>query len=239
VINENDPVAVEELTVGDNDRLSALVAVQLGAERLVLLTDIDGVYDADPRSNPQARRLAEIPAITAAVLAAAGGAGARGRGGMRSKIEAARLACAAGVTTHICHAREPGVIDRVFAGEAVGTRIQGRSQRADARRRWLAVGRRCKGVIHVDAGAATALVAKGRSLLPAGVQRVEGRFERGDTVAISDPAGTEVARGLAGLSSDELAAVAGKRLDAATAALGYALPKAAVHRDNLLVLVRG
>lgn len=239
VINENDPVAVEELTVGDNDRLSALVAVQLGAERLVLLTDIDGVYDADPRSNPQARRLAEIPAITAAVLAAAGGAGARGRGGMRSKIEAARLACAAGVTTHICHAREPQVIARVFAGEAVGTRIQGRSERADARRRWLAVGRRCKGSIHVDAGAATALVDKGRSLLPAGVVRVVGRFERGDTVAISDPAGTEVARGLAGMTSSELAAVAGRRLDAAAAILGYALPKAAVHRDNLLILVRG
>ena len=239
VINENDTVAVEELTVGDNDRLSALVATQLGAERLVLLTDIDGMYDADPRSNPAARRLAEIPVVTSAILAAAGGAGARGRGGMRSKIEAARLASGAGVTTTICLAREKDALTRVVAGEDLGTRIPGRGERADGRRRWLAVARRVKGHLHVDAGAAAALVAKGRSLLPAGIARVDGRFERGDTVAIVNPQGDEIARGLASLSAEELGKVAGKRLDAAANLLGYALPKAAVHRDDLLVLITG
>jgi glutamate 5-kinase len=239
VINENDTVAVEELTVGDNDRLSALVATQLGAERLILLTDIDGVYDADPRTSPDARRLREIPVVSARVLAAAGGAGKRGRGGMRSKIEAARLASGAAVTTHIALAREPRVVQRILAGEELGTRIPGHGQRADGRRRWLAVARRVKGQLHVDAGAANALMRSGRSLLPAGIVTVVGRFERGDTVAIVAPDGEEIARGLVGLSAAELATVCGKRLDAAAQALGYALPKAVVHRDNMLVLVRG
>lgn len=239
VINENDPVAVEELTVGDNDRLSALVAVQLGAERLVLMTDIDGVYDADPRTNPTAKLVPVIPQITAAVLAAAGGAGARGRGGMRSKIEAAKLAAAAGVTTTICHARSPAAAIRAAAGETVGTTVIGHGNRADARLRWLAVGRKTKGQIQVDAGAAQALATRGRSLLPAGIVAVEGRFDRGDTVAIISPTGDEIGRGLAAMSASELDQIKGRRLDAAAAILGHALPKAAVHRDNLLILMRG
>ena len=239
VINENDTVAVEELTVGDNDRLSALVATQLGASRLILLTDIDGVYDADPRTNPEAKRIAEIPVVTAKMVAAAGGAGKRGRGGMRSKIEAARLASGAAVTTHIVLAREPHVIERLIADEAIGTRIPGRGERADSRRRWLAVARRVKGQLHVDAGAAQALTRRGKSLLPAGVLSVSGHFERGDTIAIVAPDGEEVARGLSALSAAELHQVCGKRLDAAAQTLGYALPKAVVHRDNLLLLVAG
>jgi len=238
VINENDTVAVEELSVGDNDRLSALVATQLGAERLILLTDIDGVYDADPRTTPTARRLDTIPEVTAAMVAATGGAGARGRGGMRSKLEAARLASAAGVITDICAARAEAAITRVLNDEHVGTRVPARGARADSRRRWLAVARRVHGAVTVDAGAAKALVERGRSLLPAGITSVEGRFARGDTIAIRSPDGDELARGLAGLSSDELTQIAGKRLDAAATLLGYALPKAAVHRDNMLMLAR-
>jgi len=240
VINENDTVAVEELTVGDNDRLSALVATQIGAAQLILLTDIDGVYDADPRANPEAKLLERIPVVTAAMVAAAGGAGARGRGGMRSKLEAARLAAGAGVATHIASAREPRVIERVVAGSPVGTVIPARIASTgvpDGRRRWLAVARRVKGSLIVDAGAAAALVAKGKSLLPVGITEVEGRFERGDTVAIRSPDGEEIARGLVSLSSAELLQVAGRQLAAAAAALGYALPKCAVHHDNLLVLV--
>ncbi len=236
VVNENDPVAVEELTVGDNDRLSALVAIQLGAEKLLLLTDIDGVYDADPRTNPDATLLADIPAVTPKVLAAAGGAGARGRGGMRSKIEAARLAGASGVTTHIVNAREPRVVERVVAGERIGTRIAARTGAVDAKRRWLAAARKIRGKVFLDAGAAKAVAERGSSLLPAGVARVEGRFERGDTIALLDPDGTEIARGLAGLSAQEMDIAKGRRLDAAATALGYPLPKAAVHRDHLLVL---
>jgi glutamate 5-kinase len=236
VINENDPVAVQELTVGDNDRLSALVATLLGAERLILLTDIDGVYDADPRSDPQAKRLEEIATVTARHVAAAGGAGARGRGGMRSKLEAARLGSGAGVTTTIALAREPRVIERVVAGEAVGTRIPGKGARADGRRRWLAVARRVHGQLHLDVGAVKAVAAQGRSLLPAGVTSVSGRFERGDTVALMAPDGEEIARGLVSLSSAELERVCGKRLDVAAQVLGYVLPKTVVHRDNMLVL---
>ena len=236
VINENDPIAVQELTVGDNDRLSALIAAQLGADRLVLLTDIDGVYDADPRTHPQAKRMEVIPAVTPTVLAAAGEASARGRGGMRSKLEAARLAAGAGVTTHIALARAERILPRLLGDEPVGTRIPGRGQRADSRRRWLAVARKAKGRIHVDAGAVAALTARGRSLLPAGITAVDGRFQRGDTVAILGPDGDELARGLASLSAEELGKIAGKRLDSAAQLLGYALPPAAVHRDNLLLL---
>jgi glutamate 5-kinase len=236
VINENDPVAVQELTVGDNDRLSALMATQLGAEHLILLTDIDGVYDADPRSHPEAKRLTEMLGVSAKQVAAAGGAGARGRGGMRSKLEAARLAGGAGVSTTIALAREARVIERVVAGEAVGTRIVGKGERADSRRRWLAVARRVHGQLHLDVGAVRAVATQGRSLLPAGVTSVSGTFARGDTVALVSPDGEEIARGLVGLSSDELAKVCGKRLDVAAQLLGYALPKAVVHRDNMLVL---
>lgn len=237
VINENDPVAVQELTVGDNDRLSALMASLLGAERLILLTDIDGVYDADPRTNKQAKRLEEIVTVTQQQIAAAGDAGARGRGGMRSKLESARLASGAGVITNIALAREPRVIERIVAGENVGTRVRGKQgERADGRRRWLAVARRVRGQIHIDAGAVKAVAQQQRSLLPAGILSVSGRFERGDTVALVAPDGEEIARGLVGLSSDELAKICGKRLDAAAQILGYALPKTAVHRDNMLVL---
>lgn len=239
VINENDPVATQELTVGDNDHLASLVATQLGAEVLLLLTDIDAMYDADPRSDPAAKRLAEIAVVTPRILAAAGGAGARGRGGMRSKIEGARLAAAAGCATVIAAARAPRALLRGLAGEDIGSRILPRGVRVDARRRWLAVARRVKGRIHVDAGAAKALCAHGRSLLPAGVVRVEGRFAVGDTVGIVAPDGAEVARGLASLPADELERIAGRRLDAAATILGHALPKAAVHRDDLLLLARG
>jgi glutamate 5-kinase len=237
VINENDTVAVQELTVGDNDRLSALVAAQLGAERLILLTDIAGMFDADPRTHPEATLIAEIPLVTTKVIAAAGGAGKRGRGGMRSKIEAARLASGAAVTTTICSAKVDEVIARVVAGESIGTRIPGRGVRADSRRRWLAVARRVKGVLRIDAGAVQALIARGRSLLPAGIVSVEGRFERGDTVGIVGPDGDEVARGLASLSAAECQQVRGQQLDAAARELGYVLPKAVVHRDNMLLLV--
>ncbi len=239
VINENDTVAVEELTVGDNDRLSALVATQLHASLLLLLTDIVGVYDADPRTNPDATLVSEMQGVSPKLLAAAGGGGKLGRGGMRSKLEAARLAGGAGVPTVIASAREREVITRVLAGEAIGTRIHPRGESdSDGRRRWLATARRVKGTITVDRGAAKALLADGKSLLPIGITGVKGRFGRGDTVAIVGDDGEEIARGLASLSAEELARVRGLRLDAAAKELGYAMPKAAVHRDNLLMLGR-
>ncbi|MFW5828740.1 MAG: glutamate 5-kinase, partial [Planctomycetota bacterium] len=238
VINENDPVAVAELTVGDNDQLSGVVAAQLQARHLILLTDIDGVYDRDPRLHADACRVSELRRIEQATIDQAGEAGARGRGGMRSKLMAARLAAHAGVDTVIAHAREPRIVTRLLDGEALGTRIPASDGAiGGSRRRWLAYARRCQGSVRVDAGAARALLQSGRSLLPVGVTAVEGAFKRGDTVAIHDPHGREIARGLAGLAADELRCIAGKRLDVAARELGYALPKTAVHRDNLMVVV--
>jgi glutamate 5-kinase len=237
VVNENDTVAIEELTVGDNDRLSALLAAQLHAEYLFLLTDIDGVYDADPRVAKDAKRLKSLKSIPASLLAAAGAGGKLGRGGMRSKLEAARLATAAGVTTVIAPARVDRVITRIIAGEDIGTRIHARDAGSgDARRRWLATAQRPRGTLHVDAGAVAALHGKGGSLLPIGITSVDGQFKRGDTVAVLGPDGEEIARGLANLDAAEMAAACGKRLDAAAKILGYALPKAAIHRDNLLLI---
>ncbi len=237
VVNENDTVAVEELTVGDNDRLSALVASQLGARLLVLLTDIDGCYDGDPRDSSAARLIPRIDRITPTVLAAAGGGGALGRGGMRSKLEAAALASRAGVETVIALARAPRVIERAVADEAIGTRIIARGGIVPSgRRRWLALARSGKGVLEVDDGAAQALLHRGRSLLLAGISAVHGSFQRGDTVDIRDRQGHRLARGMVGLGADELRQVIGQRSDQAARNLGYPLPKAAVHRDHLLVL---
>jgi len=237
VINENDTVAVEELTVGDNDRLSALVATQVHARLLLLLTDIDGVYDADPRTHPQATLQREMQGVSSTLLAAAGGGGKLGRGGMRSKLEAARLAGGAGVATVIAPARVERVVERIAAGESIGTLIHPRAEAsADGRRRWLATAHRPKGQIHVDAGAALALTRQGKSLLPIGITAVEGKFQRGDTVAVVGPDGDEIARGLAALSAEEVERSKGRRLDAAAKDLGYALPKAAIHRDDLLII---
>lgn len=236
VINENDTVSVAELTVGDNDRLSAMVASQLAARHLLLLTDIDGVYDADPRSNPQAQRLRDIAIVDDQLLAQMGGEGLRGRGGMRSKLEAARLAAQAGVCTTIAHSRLPRVIERALHGEEVGTRIAAHVHTAPTpRRRWLALARRPCGTLRLDGGATRAIVEAGHSLLAAGITHVEGSFERGDTVALQGADGQEIARGLSGLSADEIRAVQGLRMEDAAMQLGYALPKAVVHRDNLLL----
>lgn len=236
VINENDTVAVEELTLGDNDRLSALVASQLGAGKLLILTDIAGVYDADPRRHPDARLLDAIAEVDDALLRAAGEAGAHGTGGMRSKLLAGRLAADAGVAVHIGDARAVA-IDRWVLGDPVaGTRIAANPEgRRSALRRWLGMTRASAGALTVDPGAAHALRSQGRSLLLAGIVAVDGDFARGDTVGIHDPDGVEFARGLAGLSADELRTVAGERMHRAAGILGYALPKAAVHRDHLVV----
>ncbi|TVR39468.1 MAG: glutamate 5-kinase [Planctomycetota bacterium] len=236
VINENDTVSVAELTVGDNDRLSALVASQLGARHLLLLTDIDGVYDADPRHHPAAQRLSELTRIDEALLQHMGGEGLRGRGGMRSKLEAARIATRAGVLTTIAHAQHPEVLAKVLRGENPGTQVRAGSARVPSqRRRWLALARRPAGSLQVDDGAAAALVQRGHSLLAAGIVAVTGEFQRGDTIAIVDSQGAELARGLAGLGAQELIPILGLRMEEAAALAGYPLPKAVVHRDNLLI----
>lgn len=236
IINENDTVSVEELALGDNDRLSALVASQLKAAKLLLLTDIDGVYDCDPRHHADARLVAEVPEIDSALLASVGGSGRLGTGGMRSKLNAARLATRTGVPTIIAGARQPQVITRLLAGEALGTRIPAVDGREpSSRRRWLALARTCRGQLILDAGAVRALCERGTSLLPVGLQRVEGRFDRGDTVCLRDATGVEIGRGLVNLDASEVGRIAGKRWPDAVRLLGYAIPKTVVHRDNILL----
>lgn len=247
VVNENDPIATAELAVGDNDQLSALLALQVGAQALLLLTDIDGVYDSNPSTNPNAERLEEISVVTAELLAAAGGPGSsKGRGGMRSKLESARLAAASGVPACIAGARAPDVLLRAVLPAAalaalgvasgdVGTRVPAARPHVNAARRWLGV-QRCPGRLLIDAGAVRAIHAK-KSLLFVGITAVEGNFEAHDTLSIVDASsGLEVARGLAAIDSTDMARARGLRSDPARAALGGMDVGAAVHRDDLLLL---
>ncbi len=240
VVNENDTVAVEELTLGDNDRLSAMLAGQLHAQQLLILTDIDGVYDKDPRKHNDAVLLKEINDIDQSTVEQYGGSAQSagvGRGGMRSKLEAARIAAEAGVPTRIVAGRQKDILVSVIKGEELGTFIPGRSEEApDSRRRWLALARHSEGALIIDAGARAALIEKGTSLLPVGITAVEGEFVRGDTVSVKDQDGNELARGLSSLSAGELQQIKGMRMDKAQETLGYVLPKTAIHRDNLYLL---
>jgi glutamate 5-kinase len=230
VINENDSVATEEIRFGDNDRLAARVAQAAGAQGVVLLSDVDGLYDANPHSNPDARHIATVERIDAvAGMADAGSASGMGSGGMVSKIAAARIAIAAGAHLAIASGR----LDHPLAGAQRHTLFVA-ERSAPARKAWLAGGLTAKGAIHVDDGAAKALVA-GSSLLAAGATRVEGGFVRGDLVTIEGPSGT-LARGLSEYDAGETARLLGTRSDEQAALLGYAPRAALVHRNHLALL---
>eukprot|EP00760_Papus_ankaliazontas_P007078 PhM_4_TR1327/c5_g1_i1/m.101136/K00931/proB; glutamate 5-kinase len=205
IMNENDPISNADLTVGDNDQLSALVASQIEAKHLVLLTDVPGVYDRDPRGNPDAKLLKRVPVVTPELLAMCGSAGSRGRGGMHSKIESARLAAAAGVTTVIALAREEDVLRRAVL-EEVGTTIPGMEVDLCTHKRWLGLARRVKGRIHLseDADVEDFVRNGGSTVHPEHIERVEGEFASGDTVSIHDPQGLELARGLVKVDAEEL-----------------------------------
>lgn len=240
IVNENDTVATEEIRYGDNDRLAARVAQMLGADVLVLLSDIDGLYDADPRSNPGARHIAEVRKLTPEIAAMAGGANASagvGSGGMATKIDAARIAMTAGCSTLItlgAHASAAGPITAV-AGGAKGTWFVSDLTPETARKQWLAGALRPAGSVRVDAGAARALKA-GKSLLAAGVTGVAGRFERGDAVDVIDPDGALVARGVSAYSSEDTARLLGKHSDAFEAILGYRGRPALIHVDDMVLV---
>jgi glutamate 5-kinase len=235
VINENDSVATEEIRFGDNDRLAARVAGAAGASGVLLLSDVDGLYDANPVANPGARHLARVAAIDAAVLAMAdgGSASGMGSGGMAAKVQAARIATGAGIPLAIAS----GLVERPLSLTAPGDRrhtlfVAERS--ASARKAWLAGGLTARGAIHVDAGAVRALGA-GKSLLAAGATRVEGGFARGDLVTIEGPGGT-VARGLSEYDAAEAERLLGRQSDDHAALLGYAPRSALVHRNHLALL---
>ncbi|HSH82444.1 MAG TPA: glutamate 5-kinase [Herpetosiphonaceae bacterium] len=238
VVNENDVVAVDEIRVGDNDNLSALVANLVEADLLLICTDIAGLYSADPRIDPDARLIPEVDSIDAVHWAGAGAAGThRGTGGMMTKLQAAELSTSAGTDVIIAAGDAPDVILRAAAGEPIGTRFRAKSTRLEARKRWILAETVRHSRIVVDAGAAEALLRHGRSLLAAGVRRVEGTFERGQTVRIFDGDGRELARGLTQYNAAALSLIQGRRSSEIPATLGYMYGPEVVHRDDLVMLV--
>ncbi|KEZ76896.1 glutamate 5-kinase [Salinisphaera hydrothermalis C41B8] len=238
IVNENDAIAMEEIRVGDNDTLAALVVNLIDADGLVILTDQAGVFDADPRTHPEASLVPEIEAYAPELLRMAGASGGvLGRGGMQTKILAARQAADSDALTVIVDGRTPRVLERVAAGEALGTLLLPRpGRRRAARKNWLAGQRRVRGRLQVDAGAARVLREAGRSLLPIGVTAVEGDFHRGDLVACISPDGEEVARGLVNYDAREARLLMGQSSERIPAILGYDREPEFIHRDNLVTV---
>jgi glutamate 5-kinase len=235
VINENDTVATQELRYGDNDRLSARVAQMVSAECLVVLSDVDGLYTADPRRDPNARYVDEVREVTREVLDMAGGTGSsHGSGGMRTKLEAARIAVGAGCRMCIATGHVARPISALLAGGKATWFLPSATPGA-ARKQWIAGTLKPRGTLRVDAGAERAL-AGGRSLLPAGVTAVEGPFGRGDAVSIVAADGREIARGLSAYPADEAALIAGRRSGDIQEILGYSGRDEIIHRDDLVLL---
>jgi glutamate 5-kinase len=238
IINENDAVAVDEIKVGDNDNLSALVANLVDADLLIIVTDIDGLYTADPRSNPTATLIPEVNDITPAIYALAGGTGSsRGTGGMITKIQAADLATKSGVAVVIAPGALTEVITRVTSGDAIGTRFPAKGNHLEGRKRWILAETARNSKLTVDNGAATAITTHGKSLLPAGITAVEGDFERGQTVRIYHGE-SEIARGLTQYAAVDLRRIMGKRSPAIADLLGYDYGSEAIHRDDMVLIAR-
>lgn len=240
IVNENDAVALDEIAgakIGDNDNLSALVANLIDAGLLALLTDTAGLFDADPRSHPDARIIDRVDRITKEIEQIAGGSeSGRGTGGMTTKLQAARLATGGGSDVYIADGRVPDVLVRLARGEHVGTLFPARTDRMESRKRWMLSGLGARGCIVVDAGAARALVERKKSLLAAGVREVQGTFKRGDGVSIAGPEGPAIAFGITNYDAADLERVRGLRSDRIAEALGYEYGAEVVHRNNLVLL---
>jgi glutamate 5-kinase len=238
VVNENDTVAVEEIKVGDNDNLSALVASLIDADLLVLLTDVDGLYTSDPARDPAAVKLDTVDTITAEIERLVWrGTGAGSVGGMATKLQAAQKAAAAGVPMVIASGRTQGVLARILKGEAAGTYFAPKADRLGARKRWIAFAVPPHGRLAVDAGARAALTQHGKSLLPSGVAKVEGDFAAGEVVGlVSDGDDREFARGLVNFDADELRKIQGAKTREIGQRLGYKSFDEVIHRDNLVLL---
>jgi glutamate 5-kinase len=238
VVNENDTVACEELRFGDNDTLAALVANLVEAELLVILTDQQGVFDCDPRDNEGARLIEEAEAGELRLRAAAGGSSSSGlgRGGMTTKVRAAELAARSGTVTWIAGGREPRVLERIAAGERLGTVVHPTSGRLASRKQWLAGQLQAKGRLALDSGAVRVLRQSGSSLLAVGVTAVEGNFKRGEVVSCHDPDGVAVARGLVNYDADEARKIIGQPSEKIEQLLGYVDEPELIHRDNLVLL---
>jgi glutamate 5-kinase len=236
VINENDTVVNDEIKFGDNDTLGALVANLVEADALIILTDQKGLFTADPRKDPNASFVHEAKAGDPELERMAGGAGSSiGRGGMITKILAAKRAAGSGASTVIAWGREPDALIRLTAGEAIGTLLVAQTQKTQARKQWIADHLQLRGAVVVDVGAAAKLRDEGKSLLPIGMVLVEGDFSRGDVIAVRDDSGAEIARGLANYSSAEARLICRKPSSQIEKLLGYAAEAEMLHRDNLVV----
>jgi glutamate 5-kinase len=238
IVNENDTVATEEIRFGDNDQLSATVVNLVAAELLVILTDVDGLYRAPPETDgrPQGPMFDVLESISPKVRRAAQGAGSRfGRGGMTTKLEAAGMAARSGAATVLCNGLRPDTLLRVASGEEVGTLFLA-GTRLTSRKHWLAYTAKPRGRLVLDEGATRALVDRGRSLLPAGVAQVEGRFGIGDPVACVDVAGHEIARGLVAYTAEELERIRGLSTRRVSQVLGYSNGDEVIHRDDLVLV---
>ena len=239
IVNENDSVATDEIRLGDNDTLAGLVANLMEADELHLLTDRDGLYTADPAAEPDAKPVRRADASDPALDRMAGPGGTWGRGGMVTKLAAARLAARSGTATLIACGHEPGVLTRLAAGDALGTRLDPDTAPLAARKRWLAGQVQVSGFLELDDGAVRVLRESGRSLLPVGVTRVEGRFARGEIVACVDRDGQEIARGLVNYGADESRSIMGRPSGTIVERLGYAHEPEIIHRDNLVLVGAG
>jgi glutamate 5-kinase len=237
VINENDTVVVEEIKFGDNDNLSALVTNVAESDLLVILTDVDGLYSADPGANPDARLIPLVQGITRELERAAGGSGSSvGTGGMATKVAAAKKAGKNGVPTILVAGKRAGILSAAMSGEDVGTLFLPHGTGLNRRKHWIAYTLKPAGRVIVDDGARNVLLKKGKSLLPSGVVAVDGRFERGACVRICGADGSEFARGLSDYSSGEIARLAGHNSSEIEALLGYRYADVIIHRDNLVVM---
>ena len=238
VVNENDAVAVDEVKIGDNDTLSATVATLVDADILIILSDVDGLYTANPATDKKARLIPEVREITPDIEKLAGGAGsAAGTGGMRTKIEAAKIATRSGVTMVVASGEEDGTIRTVLNGEAVGTLFPAREEHLKARKSWLAFGRNIAGDLVVDDGCAKAMLTGGKSLLAAGLVSVEGEFAAKSTVRVLTQEGREIARGIVNYDAVSLRRIAGRHTDEIAAILAAPVFSEVIHRDNMVLMV--
>ena len=237
IINENDTVAVDEIRFGDNDNLASLVTHLMDADLLIILSDVDGLYTADPNRNSDAILISLVKAVTKEIEDSAGMAlGPEGVGGMATKIQAAKRVAAFGVPTVIASGREPDVIRRILQGEEIGTLVLPQTKRLTSRKYWIAYTLKSKGRLILDDGAVEALARKGKSLLPSGILKVEGKFESGDAVSCVNEEGKEVAKGMINYASREVEKIKGANSQDLVKILGYKDYDEVIHRDNLVLL---
>lgn len=238
IINENDVVAIDEFKIGDNDNLSALVASLADADLDILLSDIDGLYTANPKTHPEAKLVSVVEEVTPEIEATAGGAGSKNAtGGMLTKLQAAKNAMSAGIALIIANGEDLEILRRIMRGEPVGTLFVPRENHLRFRNQWLAFGSRISGKIIVDEGLAKALRQKGScSILPVGITAVEGSFDSGDTVSVRDQEDHELARGMTNYNSEDLNLIKGCKTSQIEEKIGYKHYDEVIHRDNLVVL---